>query len=216
MIMKKIKKILTSITAAAVSAISLCSMFSANAAITQLKTFRVFHEVKASSNITYFDYTIDYTSKVTANPSRKTKLLDNGNFVSTNNNKVQATYLGNAISSGIIATTDFYTPMSVSSIFNEINYNATIRNSSNNNIAPTSITITAVLMGDVNQDGVVDNNDVTALSKYFLNKNMYPISEKGLLAANVTFNFDQNGDPLIDKIDLSTLIEYVHGSIEHF
>ena len=137
-------------------------------------------------------------------------------FLAKNNGKVQATYLGNAISSGIVATTDFYTPMSVSSIFNEINYSAIIRNSSNNNIAPTSITMTAVLMGDVNQDGVVDNNDSTALSKYFLNKNTYPISEKGLLAANVEFNFDQNGDPIIDKIDLSKLIEYVNGNIEHF
>lgn len=151
--MKKFKKILTAITTTAISAASLCSMFSASADTTQLKTFRIFHKVAVNSNIAYFDYTINYSSIVTATPSIKTNLLDNGYFTSTNNGKVQATYLGNSINTnGIIATTDFYTPMSVTSIFNEISYNATIRNSNNNNIDPNSITMTSVLMDDVNQD----------------------------------------------------------------
>ena len=108
-----------------VSAVSFCSIFTASADTTQLKTFRIFHEVAVNSNIAYFDYTINYSSIVTATPSIKTNLLDNGYFTSTNNGKVQATYLGNSINTnGIIATTDFYTPMSVTSIFNEISYNA--------------------------------------------------------------------------------------------
>ena len=117
--MKKFKKILTAITTVAVSAVSFCSIFTASADTTQLKTFRIFHEVAVNSNIAYFDYTINYSSIVTATPSIKTNLLDNGYFTSTNNGKVQATYLGNSINTnGIIATTDFYTPMSVTSIFN--------------------------------------------------------------------------------------------------
>ena len=216
--MKKFKRFLAAITTVAVSAVSLCSMFSASADTTQLKTFRIFHEVAVNSNIAYFDYTINYSSIVTATPSIKTNLLDNGYFTSTNNGKVQATYLGNSINTnGIIATTDFYTPMSVTSIFNEISYNATIRNSNNNNIDPNSITMTSVLMGDVNQNGTVDKDDVTALSKYFIDKEKYEIrDEKGLLAANVSFDFDQNGNPIIDKKDLSYLIEYTNGGVKHF
>ena len=215
--MKKFKRVLAAITTAAVSAVSLCSMFTASADTTQLKTFRIFHEVTANSDIAFFDYTINYSSIVTATPSIKTILLDNGYFTSSNNGKVQTTYMGSPISTnGIIATTDFYTPMSVSSIFNEISYNATIRNSNNNNIDPNSITMTSVLMGDVNQDGIVNKADVEALNKYLLNSDDYPLLEKELLAANVSFDFDQNGNPIIDKIDLSYLIEYTNGGVKHF
>ena len=215
--MKKFKRVLAAITTVAVSAVSFCSMFTTSADTTQLKTFRIYHEVTANSNIAYFDYSINYTSQVTANPSVKTKLLDNGYFTSSNNGKVQTTYMGSPISTnGIIATTDFYTPMSVSSIFNEISYNATIRNSNNNNIDPNSITMTAVLMGDVNQDGVVDTTDASDLNKYLLNKIAYPLSEKGILAANVVNDYDNDGNPIIDTKDVIAITSYCNGIIEHF
>ncbi len=215
--MKKFKRVLAAITTVTVSAVSFCSMFTASADTTQLKTFRIFHEVTTNSDIAFFDYTINYSSIVTATPSIKTILLDDGYFTSSNNGKVQTTYMGSPISTnGIIATTDFYTPMSVTSIFNEISYNATIRNSNNNNIDPNSITMTSVLMGDVNQDGIVNKADVEALNKYLLNSDDYPLLEKELLAANVSFDFDQNGNPIIDKIDLSYLIEYTNGGVKHF
>ena len=215
--MKKFKRVLAAITTVAVSAVSLCSMFTASADTTQLKTFRIYHKVTANSDIAFFDYTINYSSIVTATPSIKTILLENGYFTSSNNGKVQTTYMGSPISTnGIIATTDFYTPMSVSSIFNEISYNATIRNSNNNNIDPNSITMTSVLMGDVNQDGVVNAEDISALNKYLLSPISFPLSEKGLLAANVKFDFDNDGNPIINSIDSALIINYCNGIIEHF
>ena len=215
--MKKFKRVLAAITTVAVSAVSFCSMFTASADTTQLKTFRIFHEVTANSDIAFFDYTINYSSKVSATTSIKTNLLDNGYFTSTNNGKVQATYLGNSINTnGIIATTDFYTPMSVSSIFNEISYNATIRNSNNNNIDPNSITMTSVLMGDVNQDGVVDNTDVSDLNKYIMSHTKFPLSEKAILAANVINDYDNDGNPKIDSKDAMQITNYCLGVIEHF
>ncbi len=120
----------------------------------------------------------------------------------SNNGKVQATYMGSPISTnGIIATTDFYTPMSVTSIFNEISYNATIRNSNNNNIDPNSITMTSVLMGDVNQDGVVDTTDVRELNNYLMSDIQFPLSEKAILAANVINDYDNDGNPKIESKD---------------
>ena len=215
--MKKFKRVLAAITTVAVSAVSFCSIFTASADTTQLKTFRIFHKITANSDIAFFDYTINYSSIVTATPSIKTILLDNGYFTSSNNGKVQTTYMGSPISTnGIIATTDFYTPMSVSSIFNEISYNATIRNSNNNNIDPNSITMTSVLMGDVNQDGVVNAEDISALNKYLLSPISFPLSEKGLLAANVKFDFDNDGNPIINSIDSALIINYCNGIIEHF
>ncbi len=215
--MKKFKRFLAAITTATVSAVSLCSMFTASADTTQLKTFRIYHKVTANSDIAFFDYTINYSSIVTATPSIKTILLDDGYFTSSNNGKVQATYMGSPISTnGIIATTDFYTPMSVSSIFNEISYNATIRNSNNNNIDPNSITMTSVLMGDVNQDGVVDTTDVSVLDKYLLSNIQFPLSEKAILAANVINDYDNDGNPKIQLKDALAITKYCNGVIEHF
>ena len=208
--MKKFKRFLAAITTVAVSAVSFCSMFTASADTTQLKTFRIFHEVAVNSNIAYFDYTINYSSIVTATPSIKTNLLDNGYFTSSNNGKVQTTYMGSPIiTNGIIATTDFYTPMSVSSIFNEISYNATIRNSNNNNIDPNSITMTSVLMGDVNQDGCVSAADVNALDKYLFNSDLYPLPEKWLLAADVKY------DSIINIEDVNKITDYIMGVVDY-
>ena len=215
--MKKFKRVLAAITTVAVSAVSLCSMFTASADTTQLKTFRIYHKVTANSDIAFFDYTINYSSIVTATPSIKTILLENGYFTSSNNGKVQTTYMGSPISTnGIIATTDFYTPMSVSSIFNEISYNATIRNSNNNNIDPNSITMTSVLMGDVNQDGVVDTTDVRELNKYLMSDIQFPLSEKAILAANVINDYDNDGNPKIESKDAFAITKYCNGVIEHF
>ena len=208
--MKKFKRFLAAITTVAVSAVSLCSMFTASADTTQLKTFRIFHEVTANSDIAFFDYAINYGSIITATPSIKTNLLDNGYFTSSNNGKVQTTYMGSPISTnGIIATTDFYTPMSVTSIFNEISYNATIRNSNNNNIDHNSITMTSVLMGDVNQDGIVNKADVNALNKYLLNSDAYRLPEKGLLAADVKY------DSIINIEDVNKITDYIMGVVDY-
>ena len=215
--MKKFKRVLAAITTVAVSAVSFCSMFTASADTTQLKTFRIYHKVTANSDIAFFDYTINYSSIVTATPSIKTILLDNGYFTSSNNGKVQTTYMGSPIiTNGIIATTDFYTPMSVSSIFNEISYNATIRNSNNNNIDPNSITMTSVLMGDVNQDGVVDTTDVRELNNYLMSDIQFPLSEKAILAANVINDYDNDGNPKIESKDAFAITKYCLGVIEHF
>ena len=215
--MKKFKRVLAAIKTVAVSAVSFCSMFTASADTTQLKTFRIYHKVTANSDIAFFDYTINYSSIVTATPSIKTILLDDGYFTSSNNGKVQATYMGSPISTnGIIATTDFYTPMSVTSIFNEISYNATIRNSNNNNIDPNSITMTSVLMGDVNQDGVVDTTDVRELNNYLMSDIQFPLSEKAILAANVINDYDNDGNPKIESKDAFAITKYCLGVIEHF
>ena len=91
--MKKAKKFMATLTAVTVSAISLCSLFTANADSEMMKTYRVFHNVNSADNITYIDYVMNYSSSIIANPSNKTPLLNNGYFVSSNNDKIQGTYL---------------------------------------------------------------------------------------------------------------------------
>ncbi len=209
--MRKIKKILTAIATTTISAVSLCSMFSVSAETTQLNTFRIYHNVAANSNISFFDFTIYYSSIITANPSKKTALLNNGYFSSFNNGKVVSRYNGNPIkSSGTIATTEFYAPISTKKIFDEISYSATISDNNGNNKDPNSITMNAVLLGDVNQDGIVNNNDVADLNMYLLDPDNYPLTGNKLLAADVM------GDGIIDASDSLLIMNYVNGSIDRF
>lgn len=182
-----------------------------------MKTYRVFHNVNSADNITYIDYVMNYSSSIIANPSNKTPLLNNGYFVSSNNDKIQGTYLGNAIQSGIAITTDFYTPNSVSNIFNEISYSATIRNSNNVNINPNSITLNAVLVGDVDQDGYVNSTDIVILNKYLTDPEKYPlVNEDAYLAANTKLDYDANGNPLLNNEDVQAITNYVLQVIDHF
>ncbi len=209
--MKKIKKILTAIATTTISAVSLCSMFSVSAETTQLNTFRIYHNVAANSNISFFDFTINYSSIITANPSKKTALLNDGYFSSFNNGKVVSRYNGNPIkSSGTIATTDFYAPMSTTKIFNEISYSATISDDKGNNKDPNSITMNAVLLGDVNQDNIVNNDDAVALNMYLIDSKANPLSENGVLAADVT------GDGILNTIDSAVILNYTSGLIDKF
>lgn len=215
--MKKAKKFMATLTAVTVSAISLCSLFTANADSEMMKTYRVFHNVNSADNITYIDYVMNYSSSIIANPSNKTPLLNNGYFVSSNNDKIQGTYLGNAIQSGIAITTDFYTPNSVSNIFNEISYSATIRNSNNVSINPNSITLNAVLVGDVDQDGYVNSTDIVILNKYLTDPEKYPlVNEDAYLAANTKLDYDANGNPLLNNEDVQAITNYVLQVIDHF
>ncbi len=208
--MKKAKKFMATLTAVTVSAISLCSLFTANADSEMMKTYRVFHNVNSADNITYIDYVMNYSSSIIANPSNKTPLLNNGYFVSSNNDKIQGTYLGSAIQSGIAITTDFYTPNSVSNIFNEISYSATIRNSNNVNINPNSITLNAVLVGDVDQDGYVNSTDIVILNKYLTDPEKYPlVNEDAYLAANTKLDYDANGNPLLNNEDVQAITKSI-------
>ena len=52
--------------------------------------------------------------------------------------------------------------------------------------------------------------------KYLLSPISFPLSEKGLLAANVKFDFDNDGNPIINSIDSALIINYCNGTIEHF
>lgn len=67
-----------------------------------------------------------------------------------------------------------------------------------------------VKLGDINQDGVIDNQDVAILTAYVTaleNNETPPVKLEGnaLIAANVTKNVDLDGNPIIDKDDVTVL-----------
>lgn len=212
------KKILRKITAA-MSAGMLCTMsltngFSASAAATQYKTYKIY-SVAQDSSISYFDFSFQYSSDVTAEASQATSLCSAGYFRSTNNTTsrlVQDTYNGDPIgATGTLSTTKFIVPRNTTSIFDKVTYsNPVIRNENNITLSPSKITMEAVLMGDVNQDGAVNKADSELLNLYLLNSTSNPLTDTGKLAADVT------EDGVLNSADSMLILNYCSGLVSNF
>lgn len=95
--MKKItRKIMAAMSAAVLSAVPMINSFSANAAVTQYKTY-VIYNVANNKNIAYFDFILNYNANITAEESTATYLCQNGYFSSSDNKssrKLLNTYNG--------------------------------------------------------------------------------------------------------------------------
>lgn len=88
-----------------------------------------------------------------------------------------------------------------------ININET-KNASGNIITPNPVTVSAVLVGDVNNDKVVNWLDVTALNNH--------LSGKTVLTKNSLRSADTNNDGYVNNADLTMLIDYASGNIQNF
>lgn len=78
------------------------------------------------------------------------------------------------------------------------------------NMTVTANETTSIILGDVNQDGVIDGTDVSLLDAYVTaveNGESPPIVLEGnaLIAANVTRNVDLDGNPIISRDDVTVL-----------
>lgn len=82
------------------------------------------------------------------------------------------------------------------------------KNASGNIITPNPVTVSAVLVGDVNNDKVVNWLDVTALNNH--------LSGKTILTGNSLRSADTNNDGYVNNADLSMLIDYASGNIQNF
>ncbi len=214
--MKKItRKIMAAVSAAVMCAVPMASSFSANAAVTQSKTYLVV-SVAQTPNIAFFDFAINYNANITANPGVATNLCKNGYFSSSNKTsqrKVLHTYNGNAVgATGDLCTTKFIAPMNSDSIFDYVYpSDIKIRNASGTTMSPSSIRFDEILLGDVDMNGVVNDDDATAIIRYIGNADRYPLTDRQILAGDVY----ESGSGLTG-MDALTIQKYVNGQIEHF
>ena len=212
--MKKItRKIVAAMSAAVLSAVPMINSFSANAAVTKYKTY-VLYSVANNPNIAYFDFKLNYTTSITAEESESTSLCKNGYFRSSDNGqRVLNTYNGPTIgATGNLCSTKFIVPMDTESIYDVVSRsNVTIRNANGVTLAPTSIYMEEVLLGDVDLNGVVNDNDAELIMKAIANPDDYPLSKKQVDAADV---YDRGGG--LTGMDALTIQEYVQGQINHF
>lgn len=213
--MKKVtRKFIAALSAFMMSAVPMINSFSANAAVTQYKTY-VLYSVANKPNITYFHFLLNYPASVKSEKSEATSLCKNGYFsplISTSNYQ-EITYNGPAIgATGTLCSTKFIVPMNTESLYDVVSRSkVTIRDDDRITISPTSITIEEVLLGDVDLNGVVNDDDATLIMNALTNADKYKLSDKQRDAADVY----SRGDGVTAR-DALTIQEYVQGQIAHF
>ena len=206
--MRKFKKTLSAIAAAVMCTVPMINGITAGA----YQTFRIYHEVNDRS-VAYFDFTINYSSNVIAEPSMKTNLCEKGNFNSINYNlsrKIQTNYNGAAIGqTGTAATTKLLVSIPVTSIFDEISYTMPIvKNASGATLNPFLVTHDYVLVGDSNNDGEINLADAIYIQQFLANTNKYSSLDERAA--------DADGDGIVTTQDAKIIQNYVLGIITHF
>lgn len=215
--MKKFRKILSAVSAAVLCAMPMINGAAANAAdSSKMKTY-VIYNVATRSDIAYFDFTLDYKSDVIAEKSVATDLCNWNFFYSIDRtafDQVRTMFDGNGYSIGdvgILTSTKFIVPMDTKSVYDKVTYsNAVVRNANGITLAPTSIIMDEILLGDANQDKSVDIADATLILQYLTNPIDYKLTDKGMLAADV------NLDGVINEDDALLIQQYDAGVIKHF
>lgn len=89
----------------------------------------------------------------------------------------------------------------------EISINET-KNSAGNIITPNPVDVSVVLVGDLNNDNVVNWEDVSIMNKY--------LNGSTLLTNDALRSADTDNNGYVDRNDLSILINYADGTIANF
>lgn len=110
---------------------------------------------------------------------------------------------------GTLYRWNFCTNYNVTSFWDVASVSANeTKNSAGNVITPNPIKVSAILVGDINKDNVVDWQDVTMVSNYLIGS--VALTGDSLRSA------DTNNDGYVTYEDLSLLINYASGTIENF
>ena len=218
-IMKKnLRKIAALVSASVMCAVPMLNNYSASA-ITKYKTYAVcckYNKVSGNNYMAYFDLTLHYNSGFTGEKAIATNLCKGGTFrstINTTSRNIQCTYMGDPIkTNGYLASAKVIAPMSTENNDNFIYFTSkVIRDINGNALNVNNIKIDKILMGDVNLDGKVTEEDATRIIMYLGNQDEYDLSEKQKIAADV-YN---TGDGITGN-DANRIREYVNGQISHF
>ncbi len=211
-----IKKLLSFATAAALSAVALSGSLAASAASTSYNTYRVYYDVASGSGVQNYQSVVSF-SKSSLNHigyhigNRGGTLSTFGSGGSTHISTVGTiNFPSNITGAGTLFTLSFY-GSKAAPILNgtDASLSTSIaKNSSGATITPNPVTVSEVLVGDINQDGIVDTIDGLTLSRFLNGKEI--VSGQALRAA------DTNGDFMVNEDDLDLMLEYFIGSISHF
>lgn len=213
--MKKLKKILAAFTASVISAVSLCSTFSANA-LANKETFRVYVDVPSNSGVADIGLNLRYTPSVTDictyskgnvdTDFRLSVVMDDGAYVGVD---IWSYAESDMVSPGTICVLAMTAPSSTKNLFDIVDVNiARLTNIAGRNLPTSRLRISNVMVGDVNQDGKVNSEDSTLLSKY--------LSGSVSLSGDAIRAADTDCDFCVSDADLIRLNKYLNGEIRYF
>ena len=202
--MKKLKKVLLSLMAAAISATSLCSMIPASAATGKYNAYSYYFEVGQNVYVKKCSASASYNSSNTAYVRSSNGNLGGYFTVTTSSNKISVSYNNNAPvgAAGYLGYVTLKTTATPPPDF----IISEVINASGTSISTSNVKVSRILMGDVNQDGSVTQEDVVLLNKAILGKTT--LTEAQNRAADV------DGDGRIDSIDSLNISKYVSGVID--
>ena len=192
--MKNLKKALISLATAAASAVSVCAVLPASAGISgKYNTYKyVFKVNKENSYIVecYASTEVSYDSNYTE--FYKSGIGNLGGSISVNNTRLSSssrmTYMEYIRSSPLLKDGNLgYIAFKTKTTCPSLKVTSIV-DDRGNELKESYVTVTPILMGDVNCDGRVEIADATLILQHLTNKDGYPLTENGMHAADVNFD----------------------------
>lgn len=212
--MKRLKKALAVITTAAITAVPFFSMFSASAAVEQYHTYRLYADLEPASSMKklylvtmYKRGSVNLDDRVIGNVPGELDIAGSANDNWLTHVDI-FTAPSDLVSGGTLFRWEAYTKLNDNpeNILRYKSCNAI--NSSGQEISSDFIKVHIVKVGDINQDGAVNWDDVTALNDHLLGQTV--------LTGNPLRSADTDNDGVVNYLDLTVLINYASGTLGHF
>lgn len=207
----RMKKTIAAVSSAVFCALPLMNNISASADTANFDTYRLYFDVNKNSGVAICSMNFKYNygdMKANGEPFQVGNLGDSlysgggrefGTAYYTNNN-------GNIYDAGTLFTLTIGTP---GYIWNYItDFSVTVKDQDEVELNQSLVKISTVLVGDANDDGKVDNNDVTAIYSYLTDADLHPL--------NSPRGADTNRDGVVDFTDAVNIYNYLNGQLEGF
>ena len=208
---KGMKKFIATVSAALACALPVMNSFPAYAdTTTDYETYRLYFDVNKNSGVAIcsINFTYDY-GKVTGYNILSVGNLGDTLHVGGGREFGTAYYIndnGNIYDAGTLFTLTAGTPGYIWDNFNS--FSIIVKDQDGAELNQSLVKISTVLVGDANDDGKVDNNDVTAIYSYLTDADLHPL--------NSLRGADTNRDGVVDFTDAVNIYNYLNGQIEGF
>ncbi|MBO5104058.1 MAG: dockerin type I repeat-containing protein [Ruminococcus sp.] len=214
--MRKIKTILSVFSATMLCAASFAGITSNAAGNEKLNTYALYCDVDSGKGVMWADVTFRYNSIDIDDMEVKTGAfggdVTHSTLERTDNTTIYSASFragGTIMAPGILFSSKFWTTNTMTLVegtkIKTSAFDAT-RKFIGNNIVNASF----VLIGDANNDKVVDMADETAVIQHLGNPDKYGLSKEGYYAADVNF------DGVVNNTDLKLIRDYNNGVINWF
>ena len=200
----RMKKTIVSILTAAIASMSFSSMMTASAESND-KTFRIYYDVNANSGISEMTSHLNYDyDKVEVKKVIRGNLGGTHGFSQNKYGVMDVSYknTSNIYAAGILMYVSFYASASVNNISDYASFSITgVKNTMGTSLSTSKVSVSTVLVGDVNQDGAVNSSDLQIIRKY--------LAGTQTLSGNVLRAADTDGDFDVDDDDAELLRKYI-------